>query len=198
MVLLLATSFTMLLSTSAFGQNKSYLQNIPGPNQIDLFSAEILSLVNIIVKETSLFYTEEDLASGIDNANILTLDRILETGLTLETTPANNKRSMLNATGFKENAPSNSNQFSEFIKPLNFSNNILHPFLTPNTNQNFVKESCESIKCLNGKTDWFELNNNGWNTNDKIQQKPAVSSFGNWRFKVRSLENNYLQTPIKL
>jgi len=195
MVILLATSFLMILSTSAFGQNKSYLHNIPGSNQIDLFSAEILSLVNIIVKETNLFHTDQKLALGIDNANMLSFDKAFET------TPTNYNRSMLNTTVFNENTLSKSSEFSQFIKPLMYapdlSHNIPHPFLDKNKYQNFAKENCESVKCLNGQTDWFELDNESWRTDDKMQQKPAVSSFGDWHFKVSSLENNYLLSPLR-
>lgn len=173
-ILLLATSLLLISSTFVFGQDKIYLQNSSNHNHVDLFSAEILSLVNLKVKEYNLFKINDNLVPVTGSLN--------------EITSSNLNIPMINTTVFNNIFSSKTNRSFKFTIPLkfstNFSWNTQDLFFNTNICQNSPKENCRSIMHSDNTTNRIELDDKGWNSNERMQYQAKDFNIKNWNFNI--------------
>ena len=202
MLLLLTTSFLLLSSISVSGQSNIFQQKIATHNQIDLFSSELISLVNIAMRDTSIFNIKNMLY--IDNVSInanSSTDDAFEIGLTNEMIPSTSlNRSLNNTKALNALFLLKTNSSSILMTPLNYGNKwnlkTQQALFNGNSHQSIINESCVSIMCLGSTVGWIELDHEEWNQNKEIMIQSKVSSLGNWQFNLGPDENSNYVIPI--
>ncbi|MFK7776441.1 MAG: hypothetical protein AB8F94_30240 [Saprospiraceae bacterium] len=191
-IFFLATVFVLQSSSYMFGQSNNSLPKdfrLIQIHQIDLASAEMMSIVTMMLEEQSLLNRENKLILGGENENIDINLPSFE--VTLELTLINEStESIWNSPNFPTVANKGflsreSAQQFENLHAINSTQelrwNIYEPFATNISLQNFIGENAKSFMQPSDIFRWVELESNDWVPND-IQRIPANNfQISNWQ-----------------
>lgn len=90
-ILMLTATFLFQSSTLLFGQQNAPLHTEHHHSQVELFSAEMMNFVRMILEEPTLFFTEEgqplSMESFMDGANMFNVEIVIEMESADESSP---------------------------------------------------------------------------------------------------------------
>jgi hypothetical protein len=183
-IFFLAVIFVLQANTSMIGQSNNSLSKdfrlIP-IHQIDLVSAEMMGIVSMIFKETSLLDQQND----INDLRLQSLEVRLVSILISEADASNCDAPNLSTVAHQDFLSTASiQQFEELhsinsIKELRW--NAYEPHLTNIYLQNFIGENIKSFMQPSAIFRWVELENNEWTPNNIASIPSSNVQIMNWQ-----------------
>jgi hypothetical protein len=183
-IFFLAVIFVFQANTFLIGQSNSSLSKdfrlIP-IHQIDLISAEMMSIVSMILKEPSLLDQQND----IKNLRLQSFEVTLASTLTSKANTSNWDAPNFSTVAHKDFLSTASIQQFEELHAINSIKNIRwnanEPYLTNIHLQNFIGENIKSFMQPAAIFRWVELENNQWLPNNIAPLPTNNVQIMNWQ-----------------
>lgn len=170
-ILVLVAIFTLHANTLMIGQSNNSLSKdfkLIQIHQIDLVSAEMMSIVNIMLEESSLLNQSNEINDLSLQAFEVKLDRTLTSEANISVWDAPN----FSTVAHKDFLSAASVQQFENLYSINTTKNMrwnaYEPHATNIYLQNFIGENVKSFMQPSDIFRWIELENNEWLPNDIV------------------------------
>lgn len=176
-IFFLTTIFVLHFSSFTFGQSNNSLPRdfkLIQIHQIDLASAEMMSIVTMFLEEQSLQSREKELILALSNnmidLPIQSFEVSLEILLVSEMNELDWDMSNFPTAAHRDFLSKASAQQFEHLHAINYTqdlkSNIYEPFATNISLQNFIGENVKSLMQSSDVFRWIELENNEWLPNE--------------------------------